>query len=227
MAALCRFCLQEEESPNNPLLQPCACKGSAAYVHAICIYLWRKKTTNPVFAETCQVCLTKYRLPTLYQVEIIPNEERTGIWFFLSKSSLIWILSLGFRFMCYVWLIVLFEIMLAKRFAHFSDDVMYHIDRTSSIITCNTVSFVYYAYYRKYFQLVCNRQLYLQHWRMFQLRTPHKESPILLLATAMCCYCLSSYYSVPFYILYLYLLPRFFFMHRAILLQMNEANRLE
>jgi hypothetical protein len=227
MAALCRFCLQEEESPNNPLLQPCACKGSAAYVHAICIQLWRKKTTNPVFAETCQVCLIKYRLPRLFQVEIIPNEERTGLWVLLSKSCLMWILSLVLRFFCYVWLIVLFELVLAKRFLYFSDEIMTDIDRISSIVTCNVVSLLYYVYYRQYVQLVQNRRMYLQHWRLLQLRTPQKESPVLLLVMTTCCFCLSSYYPLPFYILYLYLLPRFFFMHRAILLQMNETNRLE
>jgi len=227
MAALCRFCLQEEESPNNPLLQPCACKGSAAYVHTICIHLWRKKTTNPVFAETCQVCLTKYKLPRLYQIEIVPNEEQTGIWILLSKSCLVWILSLFFRFISYVWILVLFELLLKKRFFYFSEEIMSYIDRTSSIVTCNLVSFLYYTYYRTYIHQVYNRRLYIQHWQMLQLRTPQKESPVLLLATAACCFCLSSSHPLPFFIMYLYLLPRFFFMHRAILLQMNAANRLE
>ena len=30
---LCRICLTEEESDLDPLLQPCKCAGSAAFIH--------------------------------------------------------------------------------------------------------------------------------------------------------------------------------------------------
>lgn len=34
------MCLNEEESPENPLISPCACKGSMKYIHFECAQKW-------------------------------------------------------------------------------------------------------------------------------------------------------------------------------------------
>lgn len=59
MEQQCRFCLDEESTNENPLLLPCECKGSVAYVHKICLYRWR--SLNPVKnGRVCQLCKTDY-----------------------------------------------------------------------------------------------------------------------------------------------------------------------
>lgn len=37
---ICRICYMEEESPKNPLIQPCICDGSLKYVHLACLRQW-------------------------------------------------------------------------------------------------------------------------------------------------------------------------------------------
>ncbi|KAG9349228.1 hypothetical protein JZ751_027671 [Albula glossodonta] len=37
---LCRICQMREESPSNPLLEPCRCTGSLQYVHQDCMKKW-------------------------------------------------------------------------------------------------------------------------------------------------------------------------------------------
>lgn len=56
---ICRICYGE--SRDEPLISPCACVGSMAHVHETCLRVWMAKKNKP---STCEICLTKYRLPT-------------------------------------------------------------------------------------------------------------------------------------------------------------------
>ena len=58
---LCRICLEDDDEPDNPLIAPCICRGSAKYVHRECLQQWR--CTNPGMAwSRCTVCLQPYVL---------------------------------------------------------------------------------------------------------------------------------------------------------------------
>ena len=56
----CRICQMNcEESPNLPMIRPCLCSGSLAYVHIKCLNEWR--ATSPSAQTTCSICKFRYR----------------------------------------------------------------------------------------------------------------------------------------------------------------------
>ncbi|KAI1899204.1 hypothetical protein AGOR_G00059360 [Albula goreensis] len=63
---LCRICQMREESPSNPLLEPCRCTGSLQYVHQDCMKKWlRSKISSGSNLEaitTCELCKAKLHL---------------------------------------------------------------------------------------------------------------------------------------------------------------------
>ncbi|XP_020325989.1 E3 ubiquitin-protein ligase MARCH7-like isoform X4 [Oncorhynchus kisutch] len=63
---LCRICQMGEESPSNPLIEPCCCTGSLQYVHQDCIKKWLRSKissgTNLDAITTCELCKEKLHL---------------------------------------------------------------------------------------------------------------------------------------------------------------------
>ena len=55
----CRLCLGGEE--DGPLLQLCACRGSARLVHRHCLERWRRTSPNEDEAYCCGECKDRYR----------------------------------------------------------------------------------------------------------------------------------------------------------------------
>ena len=82
---ICRFCLDSGQTAKNPLISPCSCKGSVEFIHLICLNRWR--TQNPERnREACNLCSGVYRIPTLYDIEVMPGGS---IKCYLLDSSLI------------------------------------------------------------------------------------------------------------------------------------------
>lgn len=65
---ICRFCLCEDEGPENPLIAPCKCSGTMKHIHIDCLKSWLKSKIN-VKSSTfmisytfkplmCELCLT-------------------------------------------------------------------------------------------------------------------------------------------------------------------------
>ena len=61
----CRFCLDDTETPDNPLISPCACTGSVRYVHHLCLRRWT--LARPATAHLCPIC------KALYTLEVLPT----------------------------------------------------------------------------------------------------------------------------------------------------------
>ena len=55
----CRLCLGGEE--DGPLLQLCACRGSAKLVHRHCLETWRRTSDKEDAAYRCGECKDEYR----------------------------------------------------------------------------------------------------------------------------------------------------------------------
>ncbi len=55
----CRLCLGGEE--DGPLLQLCACRGSARLVHRHCLETWRRTSDKEDAAYRCGECKDEYR----------------------------------------------------------------------------------------------------------------------------------------------------------------------
>ena len=52
---LCRICYGDEESPDNPLVQPCICSGSMKYIHLNCLKTWISTSVN-IKLESTEYC---------------------------------------------------------------------------------------------------------------------------------------------------------------------------
>ena len=57
----CRICFSAAEE-DDPLVSPCACKGSLEFVHASCLDKWRRVMPRRRQA-TCETCRTRYTCP--------------------------------------------------------------------------------------------------------------------------------------------------------------------
>ena len=55
----CRLCLEGEA--DGPLVQPCACRGTAKYIHKHCLEKWRRKSPRVDAAYRCGQCMDEYR----------------------------------------------------------------------------------------------------------------------------------------------------------------------
>ena len=55
----CRLCYGGEE--DGPLVQPCACRGTAKWVHNHCLEAWRRTAEREDAAYLCVQCMDHYR----------------------------------------------------------------------------------------------------------------------------------------------------------------------
>ena len=55
----CRLCLGDEDG--GPLVQPCACRGSAKFIHKACLEKWRRTSPREDAAYRCGQCKDEYR----------------------------------------------------------------------------------------------------------------------------------------------------------------------
>lgn len=75
--AQCRFCLEPTHTPENPFLQPCDCRGSIKNVHLDCLLQWRNTTHDYQNRIICQLCNTKYLMPTRWPIQTFPANSIT------------------------------------------------------------------------------------------------------------------------------------------------------
>ena len=55
----CWLCLGGED--DGPLVQPCACRGSAMWIHEHCLERWRRTSPREDAAYRCGQCMDHYR----------------------------------------------------------------------------------------------------------------------------------------------------------------------
>ena len=55
----CRLCWGDED--DGPLVQPCACRGSAKFIHKHCLERWRRTSPKEDAAYRCGQCMDEYR----------------------------------------------------------------------------------------------------------------------------------------------------------------------
>ena len=72
----CRLCWGDED--DGPLVQPCACRGSAKFIHKHCLERWRRTSPKEDAAYRCGQCMDEYR--DALSLELLSarlQEERT------------------------------------------------------------------------------------------------------------------------------------------------------
>ena len=73
----CRLCWGDED--DGPLVQPCACCGSAKWIHEHCLEQWRRTGSKEDAAYRCGQCMNEYR--DALSVELLsarPQAKRTN-----------------------------------------------------------------------------------------------------------------------------------------------------
>lgn len=86
----CRICYETAETLQNPLIEPCDCKGSLQHVHRKCLLRW--VVLNEATPETvCRLCHTPYRGVNVVTMERIPDER--GLTLLMLKYPLILMLA--------------------------------------------------------------------------------------------------------------------------------------
>lgn len=62
--AVCRICYggKEEETDLGRLISPCKCRGTAKYVHIMCLQAWRAQSAQSKAYFECDLCHYKYNL---------------------------------------------------------------------------------------------------------------------------------------------------------------------
>lgn len=97
---LCRFCLSSHQTQINPLVSPCACKGSLEFVHLKCLNRWRQLdfTRN---GHQCSLCMTNYTIFYTVIFEKIPETNSLTIYYlsypglFLSLYNYLYVILLS------------------------------------------------------------------------------------------------------------------------------------
>jgi hypothetical protein len=89
----CRICYETAETLQNPLIEPCDCKGSLQYVHRKCLLRWA--VLNEANPETmCHLCDAPYRGADVRSMERIPDES--GVAIFILKYPLVLIAAIHY-----------------------------------------------------------------------------------------------------------------------------------
>lgn len=152
MADICRFCLSENNDKVDPLIQPCACIGSVAFVHTNCLSIWRRATTVDANKYICQLCNTHYILIRKWPEEMLPPPS--CFWdAFLSNS----IVMIGLAY--YTHLLACTHII--RVYAFESKIIPQYFLIFNSILAVQT--FFYFMYYATLFIRIQNVHLYLKY----------------------------------------------------------------
>ena len=216
-ARICRFCFEEQEI-HNPLLSPCACKGSMEFVHARCIRTWRRTTKNPHYLVQCQFCKTNYTLPNMLPVECVPEYEPFSMWILLRQSYAIWCVSYIQYSFSYVWLLQLYRYV----FQTMGSPILFQ--KIIYSITIGTIAYIFGSYFSYHISHIRNRTIYMRYWLAPYLSSHPYESPRTILQMLVFSFVLAPHFPTPFYTLYIMTLCKLPTTHFAILEQINSDN---
>ena len=122
----CRICF-DIETPDDPFISPCHCKGTSKYVHKSCLYSWRNFNRDSIAWRQCMECGTEYTTRHKYPVEnakLFPIIKNASVVYFFQ-----YILCIIFG--CAIWVIETQDDYLAIRMLNFNKSL-----REPSLLTC-------------------------------------------------------------------------------------------
>jgi len=199
----CRFCLEITHTQENPLLQPCACRGSVENVHLQCLILWRNAAENSYNGRNCQLCKSKYIIPTRWAIQSYP--ENGVLQFLLS------------RFYLMIMLIQLSHFTIVNNTDY---SILFYTQYGAytfhGLLTCVTILYIYYIH-----SLISNvtaKRIYAQFMLSGQTMYPNYHSTVFLIIAFYAC---SIVNPVLFGYSYLYMLPNLIEAHNNVITQMN------
>lgn len=162
----CRFCLEDASTSSNPLVSPCACRGSVQYVHLDCVKKW--VIHDGIYDQSRLKC-TLCRLPLescLPTLEVIEPRD-TILMFFLYNPFAISIF-IQYAFMVYEVKSEVTPLQLFKA-AQYSINTIYLVLFLFKVKINNPYLYARIAY-RRFFLLRLALQIYL-NWTFFHENT--------------------------------------------------------
>lgn len=219
MSAICRFCLEDLTSEENPMIQPCKCKGSSAHVHEVCLRKWRRTTAHSKNITHCQLCLKKYRLPMIFPLEIIPEEN------FMNVSTVLFANPVSIYAFSYIFSVAL-AVLLNYAYVLSRNDVLSNSDvgpfaRVSQFAITHSLTVMFGRYYINQIEIVVDKRRYFKHWVTFSFNAI--DCPANLLFITAIVYTVSLlHYNTFLNFFYILCLQRFMPTHKTILLRMNN-----
>ena len=99
---LCRIC-RGEDTPGQPLLHPCKCRGSIKYIHQDCLMEWLKHSNKST--KKCDICDTPYKFRTIYDPNMPKNIPMGLLWEKLYQTmtkGVIKSLSITLYLLCFI-----------------------------------------------------------------------------------------------------------------------------
>ncbi len=207
----CRFCLLPQEADQNPLITPCACKGSAKYVHMNCLKTWRQTTENPEAVERCQLCCEEFELLLKWPIEHIPDIGYISAWFLLSKPLLISLFTYSISTLLYIKSGYRSSVLTFFQNDSKACEFYYYIMLSYTITYC--------IYYIPFFVQVNSKLIYLNYWLTYRRDNINPQYAILYTLVSLA---LSYSYMYPFGFIYIFSLPKLFLTHIRLLEQMNR-----
>ncbi|EZA62241.1 E3 ubiquitin-protein ligase MARCH3 [Ooceraea biroi] len=101
---VCRIC--HTNTAKEPLISPCRCKGTLAYVHLSCLERWLNQSCR-TYCELCRYCFNavetpRYRWPESLRIWISHPRNRTNIQSDLLILTLLTIVTAGLVAVCHL-----------------------------------------------------------------------------------------------------------------------------
>lgn len=224
---ICRFCLSPQEIKNDPLIEPCECKGTQKYIHLKCAKKWRTTTNNPYFYSHCQLCKTPWKSTMRWPRETLIDLENSGTYFYLSKHLMLNIL-VHYSFFNYI----LFQLPQNDKNNYVIETTeLYKILNSSSscffyagLLSATTC--IYGAYYIPHIVNIKNKKLFL--YNLFDPRCAYTfyTSPFIFIFLFHLCASLALMNYYPFGVLYIVLLSQYGDLHNSILQRINNAGEI-
>lgn len=208
---VCRFCLLETESVQDPFITPCACIGSVKYVHTNCLKKWRRLTTCEAHKTFCQICHTGYNLPRLWPLEKVPVFVSPYWWHLINPGFII-------AGIYYFHLMYIMAVQPASTPASIMtpQSITHKISDPKSLyffqFELAAISSVYLFIYTLLLLYVKNHSLYFTYFL---------KSNYHLVSASIAMFILSGHCVFPFGAIYITILPRYFHAHRNTILQIN------
>ena len=66
---ICKICMENTDSRDNPLISPCDCDGSMKYVHTECVNTWRNQNLDNINIDRCRDCNSFYTIEKQFDDE--------------------------------------------------------------------------------------------------------------------------------------------------------------
>lgn len=205
MASPCRFCLENDQTDNNPFIQPCKCKGSVKNVHLQCMIKWRAFTENPVTKIKCQLCAALFIFPTRWLMQV--NMLRDSIvWSILQNHYILLFLTQWLHF-----------------YTSPTNYIQYYTTPESKhafqlLLVGNAT--LYLGFYMYQFSNVSEKRIY---WRYACIKQRKIYLLFILLSVS---YIGTFLHLLPFSYIFITFLPHIIIEHETILSEMNRDCQL-